>query len=93
MARELGFFNVDERLHRLTDLGDQLEAYGRAVDFEIFRPELEAALCYSERAKGGRPPCDPVLMFVCGRSLRCKGFRDCHCWSGAFMCPACCRGA
>lgn len=29
-----GFFEVDERLARLSDLGDQLEAFSRAVDFE-----------------------------------------------------------
>ena len=33
------------------------------MDFELFRPELEAALAYSDGAKGGRPPFDPVLMF------------------------------
>ena len=60
---QLGFFDVDERLRRLSDLGDQLEAYGQAVDFETFRPELETVLCYSDGAKGGRPPYDPVLMF------------------------------
>lgn len=63
MAGQPGFFDVDERLRRLSDLGDQLEAFGRVVDFEIFRPELEAALSYSDGAKGGRPPCDAVLMF------------------------------
>ena len=63
MAGQPGFFDVDERLRRLSDLGDQLEAYGRVVDFELFRPELEAALSYSDGAKGGRPPCDPVRMF------------------------------
>jgi len=35
-----GFFEVDERLARLSDLGDQLEAFSRAVDFERFRPDL-----------------------------------------------------
>jgi transposase, IS5 family len=49
-------------LRRLSDLGDQLEAYGRVVDFEIFRSDLEAALAYADGAKGGRPPCDPVMM-------------------------------
>jgi IS5 family transposase len=33
------------------------------VDFELFRGELEAALDRSDRARGGRPPYDPVLMF------------------------------
>ena len=63
MAGQPSFFDVDERLRRLSDLGDQLEAYGRVVDFELFRPELEAALSYADGAKGGRPPCDPVMMF------------------------------
>jgi transposase, IS5 family len=63
MVGQPGFFDVDERLRRLSDLGDQLEAYGRVVDFEIVRSELEIALSYSDEAKGGRPPCDPVMMF------------------------------
>jgi len=61
--RQTGFFDVDERLQRLSDLGDQLEAYGATVDFELFRAELEAALAYSDGAKGGRPPYDAVMMF------------------------------
>ncbi|MDH3665122.1 MAG: transposase, partial [Alphaproteobacteria bacterium] len=63
MSDQPGFFDVDDRLRRLSDLGDQLEAYGAAADFEIFRSELEAALDYSDRSKGGRPPYDPVMMF------------------------------
>jgi IS5 family transposase len=58
-----GFFDIDERLARLSGLGDQLEAFSRAVDFELFRPELEVALSYSDGSKGGRPPFDPVMMF------------------------------
>ena len=63
MAGAPGFFDVDDRLKRLSDLGDQLEAFTAAVDFEVFRPELETALAYSDGAKGGRPPFDPVMMF------------------------------
>lgn len=58
-----GFFDIDERLSRLSGLGDQLEAFSRAVDFELFRQELDAALSYSDGSKGGRPPVDPVMMF------------------------------
>jgi len=58
-----GFFDVDERLARLSDLGDQLEAFSRAVDFEQFRPALEKALAHADGRKDGRPPIDPVLMF------------------------------
>ena len=63
MASLPGLFDVDARLRRLSDIGDQLEAYASVVDFEIFRPELEGTLNYSDGAKGGRPPFDPVLMF------------------------------
>jgi transposase, IS5 family len=63
MARTPGLFDVDERLQRLSDIGDQLEAFSAVVDFEMFRPELDAALGYGDGAKGGRPPFDPVMMF------------------------------
>ena len=51
-------FDIDDRLKRLSDLGDQLETFRSAV-----RPELNAALSYTERTEGGRPPFHPVLMF------------------------------
>jgi transposase, IS5 family len=50
-------------LKRVSDPGDQLETFTLAVDFELFRPELNAALSYTDRTEGGRPPFDPVLMF------------------------------
>ena len=31
-----GLFDVDERMKRLSDLGDQLLAFARVVDFEVF---------------------------------------------------------
>ena len=57
------FFDVEDRLRRLSDLGDHLAAFAAAVDFELFRPALDAALAYADGAKGGRPPLDPVTMF------------------------------
>jgi len=63
MRGQPGFFDVDVRLQQLSVLGDQLEAFRAVVDFEIFRPELSAALAYSDGAQGGRPPFDPVMMF------------------------------
>ena len=63
MRGQPGFFDIDDRLKRLSDLGDQLETFRSAVDFEAFRPELNAALSYTDRTEGGRPPFDPVLMF------------------------------
>ena len=63
MARQPGLFDVDDRLRRLSDIGDQLEAFSAVVDCEMFRPELDVALNYSDGARGGRPPFDPVMMF------------------------------
>lgn len=63
MKGQPGFFDQDERLRALSAAGDPLERLAAAVDFELFRPELEAALNRSDRSKGGRPPYDPVLMF------------------------------
>jgi len=63
MRGQLGFFDVDERLRRLSDLGDHLEVFQSAIDFEVFRADLMSALAYSDGAQGGRPPFDPVMMF------------------------------
>jgi transposase, IS5 family len=63
MRGQPGFFDVDERLKRLSDLGDHLEAFRFAVNFEMFRNELNASLGYSDGAQGGRPAFDPVMMF------------------------------
>ncbi|GBQ42022.1 hypothetical protein CFR79_15185 [Komagataeibacter saccharivorans] len=60
MVKQSGFFDVEERLARLSGLADQLEAFSRAVGFEVFRPDLEQALAYSDERKGGRPSFDPV---------------------------------
>jgi hypothetical protein len=63
MARQPGFFDVADRLRRLSDLGDQLEVYARTVDFELFRPDLDAAVADADGAKGDRPPFESVMMF------------------------------
>jgi len=61
--KQAGFFDVDERLKRVSDLGDPLEVMAEIIDFEGFRPVLDTALARSDRSKGGRPPFDPILMF------------------------------
>src|SRR6201984_1848822 len=63
MRGQPGIFDVDERLKHLSGLGDHLEAFAAAVDFEMFRADPVAALAYSDGAQGGRPPFDPVMMF------------------------------
>ena len=51
--KQAGFFDVEERLSRLSGLDDQLEVFSRTVDFEVFRPDLEQVLAYSDGSKGG----------------------------------------
>ena len=63
MRGDPGFFDVDERLKELSAKGDDLERLKRIVDFEIFRGDLERAVPRADRAKGGRPAYDHVLMF------------------------------
>ena len=63
MDKQPGFFDIDERLTRLSGLGDQLEGFRAAVDFEMFRSDLDQALAYADGVQGGRPPFDPVMMF------------------------------
>jgi IS5 family transposase len=59
MAAQPGFFDVDERYAVLSAAGDPLERLSAVVDFEIFRPVLDAALARSDRSRGGRRPMMP----------------------------------
>jgi transposase, IS5 family len=58
-----GFFDIEERLRELSAKGDDLGRIKVLVDFEMFRPDLEAAVPRADRSKGGRPPFDCVFMF------------------------------
>jgi transposase, IS5 family len=63
MAGQPGLFDWDLRYAALSAAGDPLERLSLVIDFELFRAELDAGLDRSDRAKGGRPPYDAVLMF------------------------------
>jgi transposase, IS5 family len=63
MGGSPGFFDLDERYASLSASGDPLERLAAVVDFEVFRPLLDQALCRSDGSRGGRPPIDPVMMF------------------------------
>ncbi len=62
-AGAAGFFLCGRAVSALSAAGDPLERLAAVVDFEVFRADLDAALTRSDRAKGGRPPYDAVLMF------------------------------
>jgi IS5 family transposase len=61
--KQMGFLYEDERLKRLSDIGDPLERVMKVVDWEIFRPVLNKVFQKESRGIGGRPPWDYVLMF------------------------------
>jgi len=42
MAGKPGFFDGDERLKALSAAGDPLERLAQAVEFEVFRQDLDA---------------------------------------------------
>ena len=58
----MNFFAVDDRLERLSDLGDILLKLNTVVDWRIFKPLLEEI--NKKETKGqGRPPYDRLLLF------------------------------
>lgn len=63
MAKQAGFWSVDDRLAEISAGGDPLEILNATVDFERFRPILERAAGKARSAKGGRPSLDVVLKF------------------------------
>lgn len=63
MRGQAGFWDIDERYAQLSKAGDPLEKLDEVVPWDVFRKPLAKALKRSDGAKGGRPACDPVLMF------------------------------
>lgn len=62
-TNEIGLFDVEERMLRLSGAKDPLVRLDRMIDWEQFRPVLERSLRKEPKGKGGRPPFDYVLMF------------------------------
>jgi IS5 family transposase len=54
MVRQVGVFDVEDRLAGLSKKGDELERLQAVVDFELFRPELERAHGPTARRAAGR---------------------------------------
>lgn len=63
MAKQAGFWSVDDRLAEISAGGDPLETMNATVDFKRFRPILESAAGCPRGPKGGRPSLDVVLKF------------------------------
>jgi hypothetical protein len=62
MDGQPGLFDLQDRYAELSACGDPLKRLLAAVDFEVFRPALDAALGRKGRARDGRPPMDAVMM-------------------------------
>ncbi len=61
--KTLNFFAEDNRLAKLSKLGDQLEKLNRVMDWKIFEPLLKSVFAKEAKGAGGRPPYDYVMMF------------------------------
>ena len=61
--KQRDFFTEEERLFRLSSMGDPLEKVTGSVNFEIFRPLLNKVFQKEASVAGGRPAWDYVLMF------------------------------
>ena len=61
MAKQPGFWSVEDRLKELSAQGDPLEKLTQIVDFEMFRPIVTESLGPNDRRQGGRPAMDAIV--------------------------------
>ncbi|MEG2597654.1 MAG: IS5 family transposase [Oscillospiraceae bacterium] len=59
---QLGFFTEDNRLEKLSKLGDSLEKL-HVINWEAFRPTLNIVFKKKRKSNAGRPPYDYLLLF------------------------------
>jgi transposase, IS5 family len=58
-----GFFDIDERTAKLTEMGDPLVGLKEQIDWESFRPRLNVVYEKARKSNAGAKPIDVVLMF------------------------------
>lgn len=61
--KALNLFAEDDRLSKLSKLGDQLEKLNRVIEWNLFEPSLKSVFVKEPKGAGGRPPYDYVMMF------------------------------
>lgn len=61
--QQRGLFDEENRLEKLSQLGDSLVRLNEVIQWELFRPVLTKALYKEPKGIGGRPPYDSLLMF------------------------------
>jgi IS5 family transposase len=74
---KVGIFDKDLATAKLSKLGNPLEKLHKVIDFEIFRPELEATMLNHEKtSNAGQKPLDVVLLFKIILLKRCYNLSD-----------------
>lgn len=61
--KQIGIFDEDNRLRKLSKLGDPLEKLERAINWRIFEGILNRVFTKEAKGTGGRPPYNYLLMF------------------------------
>jgi IS5 family transposase len=62
-SQAVGFFDAEERVEQLRQMGDPILRLREAIDWELFRPGLEKLVTVAPKGPGGRPAFDPLMMF------------------------------
>ena len=63
-ARQRSFFDEEDRMKKISKIGDPLELLNKVIDWEMFRSTLNKAVVRKENTrKVGRPSYDVVMMF------------------------------
>ena len=62
-ARMRSFFDEENRMTKISKIGDPLEVLNAIIKWEMFRDILKKNIVRKENNKGGRPPFDMVMMF------------------------------
>lgn len=60
---QIGFFDTNNILEKLSKQGDPLESLHKAIEWNIFRPLLKRLLSKPKKSNAGRPPFDSLMMF------------------------------
>jgi transposase, IS5 family len=61
--RQPGFFDIEERTAKLSEMGDPLVGLNAQIDWEAFRRELDRVHEKPRKSNAGAKPIDVVLMF------------------------------
>ncbi len=62
MMKQLGIFNEEDRLKKLSKLGDTLQRLD-VIDWKVFQPVLTHASKKERKSNAGQPPYDYLTMF------------------------------